>query len=136
MLKYPQLANKTIWPNQSYKHPKKKKTSIIRTPQLTSSYVSAPTIQVDRKPPNDDKVLAKPNIVPLKLGAISKPFPKYPGVTAPCVNKARVNIVTDQTASLPKNTWANIKRPGVVRAKNYNKIFVYFTFNTRSSVEN
>lgn len=43
---------------------------------LTFSYVKTPTMNVDTKPPIDDRVLAKPKMVPEKFGAISKPLPK------------------------------------------------------------
>lgn len=55
-------------------------------------------------PPAEDKVLAKPIIVPAKFGAISKPLLKYPAVTPPLQVNAIVKITTDHTLSWPKNT--------------------------------
>lgn len=64
---------------------------------LTCSYVNSPTIHADTQPPILEPVFAIPKIVPEKFGAISRPLPKYPAVTAPFKVNAIVKIATAQT---------------------------------------
>lgn len=88
--------------------------------QLTSFSVNWPTINVDKKPPNDDSVLAIPKMVPEKFGAMSKPLPKYPAVTAPLRNNWNVNMTTAQVRSYPTKICKIIKRPGSITANAVN----------------
>lgn len=84
--------------------------------KLTFSKVNTPTIHVDKNPPKEESVFARPKIVPEKLGAMSNPFPRYPAVTAPFNVNAIVKIVTDQILSYPKKYCRIIIHPGVATA--------------------
>lgn len=54
----------------------KKKVYVVKKEILTLSAVNVPTIKVETYPPIDDNVLARPKIVPEKLGAMSNPLPR------------------------------------------------------------
>lgn len=54
----------------------RQKVTRSATGALTEAWVKSATINADKKPDNDDKVLASPKIVPEKLGAMSRPFPR------------------------------------------------------------
>jgi len=86
-------------------------------------------MSVDKKPPREDRVLARPKMVPEKLGAMSSPLLKYPPVTAPLTVKANVKITMENTRSYPKKTWRSISSPGPDTAeKNHAVIIFVYTF--------
>uniref|UniRef100_A0A1B0D7V5 Uncharacterized protein n=1 Tax=Phlebotomus papatasi TaxID=29031 RepID=A0A1B0D7V5_PHLPP len=74
--------------------------------------IKEPTIKLDRNPEREESVLANPKIVPEKLGAMSKPLPKYPAVTAPLRVSWIVKIVTAKTRLCPMKICAIIIKPG------------------------
>lgn len=61
----------------------------------TFSAVNSPIMRLEKYPLIDDNVFAKPKIVPEKFGAMSKPLPRYPAVTAPLNSSCNVKITTD-----------------------------------------
>lgn len=61
--------------NYEFYFPKKNRKHRLQL--LTTWFsVSVPTINVETYPPMDDKVFAKPKMVPEKFGAMSKPLPR------------------------------------------------------------